>query len=142
MKVLLDTNIIIMAAKGELPEEAQSVICDTDNQPFYSVASYWEMVVKYASGKLALPVKPWSIVDGLKKNGYLALDISEKHVYELGNLAGIHKDPFDRIMIAQAISEKMIFLTTDRLLGGYGLNVTVVNSLATSENLKSHNSCQ
>jgi PIN domain nuclease of toxin-antitoxin system len=128
MKVLLDTNIIIMAAKGELPEKAQSIICDTDNQLFYSVASYWEMVVKYASGKLDLPVKPWLIIDALKKNGYRALDISEKHVYELGNLAGIHKDPFDRIMIAQAISEKMVFVTTDGLLGDYGLNVTVVSN--------------
>ena len=127
MKVLLDTNIIIMAAKGEVTEEVERIICNSENYLYYSIAAYWEMVIKYKWGKLALPIEPRQIIDALKKSDYHALDIRESHVDKLANLPGIHKDPFDRIMLSQAISEKMMLLTTDSKLSDYGQNTLVVH---------------
>jgi PIN domain nuclease of toxin-antitoxin system len=126
MKLLLDSNILIYAAQGKLSKEIAELITHENNRLFYSVASYWEVTIKYKSGKLALPVGPWVLFDGLLDNGYREVALEGRHVYTLGSLADIHKDPFDRIMVAQAITEDMLFLTTDELLGGYGQNVKVV----------------
>jgi PIN domain nuclease of toxin-antitoxin system len=126
MKLLLDSNILIYAAQGKLSKEIAALLVNEKNRLFYSVAAYWEVTIKYKSGKLALPVEPWVLFEGLRDNDYREVALEGRHIYTLGSLADIHKDPFDRIMVAQAITEGMLFLTTDELLGGYGQNVRVV----------------
>jgi PIN domain nuclease of toxin-antitoxin system len=126
MRLLLDSNILIRSAQGSVPAGAVPLILDPTNQPYYSVAALWEIAIKHNSGKLALPVSPWALEAGLAESGYKALDIKAAHVRELSNIKSLHKDPFDRIMVAQAITERMLLLTTDALLGGYGPAVQVV----------------
>jgi len=124
--LLLDSNIIILAAGGSLSEDVTALVESEHNRLFFSTAAYWEISIKYASGRLALPIEPWLLVDALVKNGYREVPIGRKHVYTLSSIADVHKDPFDRIMVAQAIAEDMLLLTTDALLHGYGQNVRVV----------------
>jgi PIN domain nuclease of toxin-antitoxin system len=126
VKLLLDSNIIIRAAQGNVPGEARDLIEDPDNEPNYSVAALWEITIKHGSGKLALPVAPWELELGLNAAGYRALDIKARHVNQLAHLPQILRDLFDRIMVAQAISEKMLLVTTDELLAGYGPAVKLV----------------
>jgi len=126
MDLLLDSNILILAAQGALPAAAAHFVEDDDNRLFYSAAAYWEISIKYQSGKLPLPIEPWRLFDALRHSGYREVAIEGRHIYTLGSLAELHKDPFDRIMVAQAIRENMLFLTTDEALAGYGANVRVV----------------
>ncbi|MDR1796160.1 MAG: type II toxin-antitoxin system VapC family toxin [Clostridiales Family XIII bacterium] len=130
MDLLLDTNLLIFSAQGSLPEDAEPLVADEENRLFYSVASFWELSIKYGSGKLALPMEPWLLMEGLKENGYRELPITGDHVYTLGSLADIHRDPFDRIMVAQAVSENLIFLTTDETAAKYGQNVRLLKKPA------------
>ncbi|MDR2565465.1 MAG: type II toxin-antitoxin system VapC family toxin [Bifidobacteriaceae bacterium] len=126
MRLLLDSNVLIRSAQGSTPTEAARLVADPDNQPYYSAAALWEITIKVDSGKLALPVSPWELEVGLSSAGYKALDIKVPHVRQLSNLKDLHKDPFDRIMVAQAIVERMTFLTTDALLGRYSPLVKLV----------------
>jgi PIN domain nuclease of toxin-antitoxin system len=119
MKLMLDSNMIILAAKDELPSACKQLIEHRGNKLYYSVAAIWEMTIKYASGKLKLPVSPQVIERGLIQAGYTAVDITSKHVRQLGSLREIHKDPFDRIMIAQTLVEGLDFLTCDAMLPRY-----------------------
>jgi PIN domain nuclease of toxin-antitoxin system len=120
VKLLLDTNIIMLAAMDTLPEQAKAVILENKQSCYFSIAAIWEMVIKDMSDRFALKRTPKQIIDSLTENYYRMLDIKAKHIYELYNLQAIHKDPFDRIMLAQANSEGMILLTTDELLSHYG----------------------
>ncbi|MDR0626368.1 MAG: type II toxin-antitoxin system VapC family toxin [Bifidobacteriaceae bacterium] len=120
MKLLLDSSILILSAKGSPPAGATSLIEDRAHQLYFSVAALWEITIKYGSGKLKLPVTPWELQAGLLESGYLNLNITAPHVNQLPALREIHRDPFDRIMVAQAIVEGMLLVTTDATLSGYG----------------------
>jgi PIN domain nuclease of toxin-antitoxin system len=127
MKLLLDTNIIIFAAKDTLPHKARALIEDEENRVFYSAASIWELVVKYDKGKLDLPIAPFALENALRLNGYEQLDIKPRHALGLSDLKNIHKDPFDRILVSQALSENMVLLTTDEVLARYSNSVICVS---------------
>jgi PIN domain nuclease of toxin-antitoxin system len=127
VNLLLDTNLLIRSAQGDLPHEAANLIADLNNNLHYSVAALWEISIKHGSGKLQLPVTPWELELGLTANGYQSLDIKSKHVRQLSSLAQIHRDPFDRIMVAQAITEQMLLLTLDQTLAKYGQAVKVIH---------------
>jgi PIN domain nuclease of toxin-antitoxin system len=126
VKLLLDTNILIFSAKDDLGDKALRMINDVDNRLYYSVAALWEMAIKCESGKLKLPIPLWALEQELNSNGYQVREINAKHVNALAGLKAIHRDPFDRIMIAQAIVDEMAFLTTDELLLGYSPRVLLV----------------
>lgn len=123
MNLLLDSNMIILAAKDELPQASRQFIENPSNRLFYSVAAIWEMTIKYASGKLPLPVSPQRIERGLLQSGYTCIEIYSEHIKRLSSLKEIHKDPFDRIMIAQSLTEGLDFVTCDALLTRYGEQV-------------------
>ena len=119
-KLLLDTHVLIWFLQGNrsLGEQAQAAISDPQNDIYVSAASLWEMSIKKALGKLTYP-------DGLNGRiaqlGFLPLAIDLFHGEQAGSLPDIHKDPFDRMLIAQAQAEGLTLLTTDRIILRYGL---------------------
>ncbi|MFP4562039.1 MAG: type II toxin-antitoxin system VapC family toxin, partial [Spirochaetia bacterium] len=92
------------------------------NQVFLSSASCWEIVIKYSLGRLDIPSSPDNfILDEIQANSFTVLSISPPHVFELLNLPDIHSDPFDRILIAQSINERIHFLTNDAAIERYNV---------------------
>jgi PIN domain nuclease of toxin-antitoxin system len=122
MKLLLDTHLLLWAAEKSrrLPKAARNLINDPDNDLLFSAASLWEIVVKYDQGQRDdFQVDARLLRRGLLDNGYSELPISSEHVVAVASLPQIHKDPFDRILIAQATIEGILLLTTDPLVARY-----------------------
>ena len=127
MEVLLDTHILLWALVNnpKLPQKAEELIQNRDNDIFYSAASIWEAEIKYAIHPENMPVSGKLLSEYCRKAGYRVLAIKEEHVHMLETLhrmenAPKHSDPFDRIMLAQAKAEKLVFLTHDSMLPFYG----------------------
>ena len=124
MRVLLDTHLLLWAlgAPARLPTAARRIIRDGD--VYVSAASIWEISIKVALGKLR--ADPDEVLAALEPAGLLSLPISGEHAARVASLPPIHRDPFDRLLVAQALVEPMRLLTDDTVLGGYGEIVTVV----------------
>jgi PIN domain nuclease of toxin-antitoxin system len=118
MNYILDTHILIWWAEDNklLRPEFKKIISDSTNTIFVSVASVWEVIIKTKLKKIKLQSPIEKIVD---KYGFNYLDIKLSHVLGQKKLKDYHKDPFDRILIAQSIAEKMILLTDDKLVRRY-----------------------
>jgi len=119
MRVLIDTLILLWAAAGELPPEAARYIQNMDNTLLFSPASIWEVVIKRSLGREDFKVDPASFYSGLLSAGYQELPISGRHTLLVSNLPPLHKDPFDRILLAQSASEGIPLLTSDSVLAQY-----------------------
>lgn len=126
MRILLDTHILLWAAAGELPNEAARYIEDRENILLFSPASIWEIVIKRGLGRTDFVVDPASLYSGLLSVGYEELAITAKHTLLVGTLPLLHKDPFDRILLAQAASEGIPLLTADEALKQYPGSVLFV----------------
>jgi len=121
MKLLLDTHLLLWAAghPDRLSSTARSLIENPENELLFSVASVWEVVIKRGLGRNDFQVDPRLLRRGLLDNGYGELPILSDHVVAIDSLPGIHKDPFDRVLVAQASVEGITLLTTDSLLTQY-----------------------
>src|SRR5208337_896052 len=121
MKLLLDTHILLWASEDSphLPALAASMIADSANDLIFSVASIWEISIKHAKGLESFHARPGTVWEGLLENGYAELAVHGKHAIAAGNLPAIHRDPFDRILLAQAMVEGLIFLTADAVIAKY-----------------------
>ena len=121
MKLLLDTHLLLWAAgePSRLSKEARNLIDDPENELFFSAASLWEVSIKRGLGRKDFKADPRLLRRGLLDNGYGELPIHSDHVVVLDTLPAIHKDPFDRILVAQAIVEGIELLTTDSQLAQY-----------------------
>jgi len=119
MRLLIDTHILLWAASGELPHEAARYIQNMDNTLLFSSASIWEVVIKRGLGREDFLVDPASLYSGLLTAGYEELPITGRHALLVSNLPPLHKDPFDRILLAQSASEGIPLLTTDSILTKY-----------------------
>lgn len=128
MKLLLDTHLILWAAKGDekLSSAAEKMISDPENELLFSPVSIWEMTIKNALKRPDFKANTRLIRRGMLDNGYSELPMTSEHALCVDTLPEIHRDPFDRILIAQAKSEGILLLTTDRLLDQYGDPVRVV----------------
>ena len=105
-----------------LSATARSAIADPGNDSFVSAASAWEITTKYRIGKLPQAAFLAADIAGIAAaQGFTELPISIRHGQIAGSLPGIHKDPFDRILIAQAITEDMAIVSIDAILGTYGI---------------------
>ncbi len=124
MRCLLDTNILIFLDlnRGRLSPKAKSEILDPANDLFLSVASIWEMQLKIARRKLTLtrPL-PDVVADQCRVNGVRILAVTPAHIYALAGLAFHHNDPFDHMLIAQALHEGMTIITSDGEFAPYGV---------------------
>ena len=121
MKLLLDTHAFMwMDSEPEkLSGRVQELCKDPENVLFLSAASIWEMQIKTQLGKLQLRMPLPEIIREQQENGVEILDIEADHIYALESLPAHHKDPFDRLLIAQAIVEEAILLTADPLIQQY-----------------------
>jgi len=121
VKLLLDTHLLLWSAgKPErLSTEARALIEALDNELFFSSASLWEVVIKRGLGRDDFKVDARLLRRGLLDNGYSELPIGSEHVVAIENLPPIHKDPFDRILVAQAQVEGITLLTADPTLAKY-----------------------
>ena len=121
MKLLLDTHLLLWAAgrPERLPAAARRLINDMENELFFSAASLWEIAIKRGSGREDFQVDPRLLRRGLLENGYADLPVTGEHAVALDGLPPIHKDPFDRILIAQAMVEGIALLTVDPLVARY-----------------------
>lgn len=118
MKYLLDTHLLLWAAVGELPQRAEKYILDEANDLYFSPASISEVVIK-GSIREDFHINPTLLYRGLISAGYKELPITTRHTLEVEALPLIHKDPFDRILLAQAICENYMFLTADDTIEKY-----------------------
>ncbi len=121
MKLLLDTHLLLWAAghPDRLSAEARKIIDDSDNELLFSAASLWEVVIKRGLGRDDFKVDARILRRGLLDNGYSELPIVSDHVVAVESLPTIHKDPFDRVLVAQATVEGITLLTTDSLVAQY-----------------------
>ena len=121
MKVLLDTHLLLWAAGGsdQLSATARSWLEDPQNELMFSPASLWEVSIKRSLGRADFRVDPRLLRRGLLDNGYSELPITSLHAVEVDALPPLHKDPFDRILIAQSMIEGMILLTSDMTVARY-----------------------
>jgi PIN domain nuclease of toxin-antitoxin system len=128
MKYLLDTHVILWAAgqPERLSETARNIILEPRNALFFSAASIWEIVIKRGLGRDDFKVDPYRLRKLLTINGYTELPITAEHVLRVDTLPLLHKDPFDRVLVAQARSEAMLFLTVDSAVMQYGDPVVAV----------------
>lgn len=122
MNLLLDTHVAIwaVAAPQKIPKAVADMVADEENRVFISVAGIWEIAVKYALGKASAP--PFSGKRALTMFGavgFETLDIRAQHVVVMDELPRLHGDPFDRIMLAQALTEPMRLITHDKQLGAH-----------------------
>jgi PIN domain nuclease of toxin-antitoxin system len=121
MKILLDTHLILWAAgfPEELPVEARRIIEDESNELFFSAASIWEIAIKSSLQKVDFQIDVRVLRRNLLDNGYIELPIESAHAVFIQSLPPIHKDPFDRILVAQATEEGITLLTSDALVAQY-----------------------
>jgi PIN domain nuclease of toxin-antitoxin system len=114
-----------MQAKPQrLSQQARALLQDPGNQIFLSAASSWEIAIKYALGKLPLPLTPVEyVVSRMETSGTSPLPIQHSHALHAGSLPLHHADPFDRLLIAQAQLEELEILTVDRQFEAYQVNL-------------------
>jgi PIN domain nuclease of toxin-antitoxin system len=117
MKLLCDTSIVLNMAAGTSSKEARAYLENPDMTLCYSAASIWEVAIKNMLGKLPIGSRTFERL--LNEAGFKLIDIKVSHIQEINNLKDMHRDPFDRLMIAQAIFEGIDFLTTDKTLTAY-----------------------
>ncbi|OYO31939.1 type II toxin-antitoxin system VapC family toxin [Janthinobacterium sp. PC23-8] len=121
MKLLLDTHLLLWAAgdPGRMSPVALALIEDAGNELFFSAASLWEISIKHGLGRVDFQADPRVLRRALLDNGYSELPIISEHAVAIEGLPPIHKDPFDRMLVAQATVEGITLLTADALLAQY-----------------------
>jgi PIN domain nuclease of toxin-antitoxin system len=122
MKFLLDTHLLLWAIgkSDRLPLKARVLIENLDNEISFSTASIWEIAIKFGQDRKDFQVDPRILYRGLIDNGYLEIPITSRHTIEVAMLPPIHRDPFDRLLVAQAIVEGITLLTVDSAVAKYG----------------------
>ena len=121
MKLLLDTHLLLWAA-GEpdrLSAQARSLIESPENELLFSAASLWEVAIKRGLGRHDFEVDARLLRRGLLDNGYSELPLISDHVMAIESLPTLHKDPFDRVLVAQATVEGVTLLTIDSMVAQY-----------------------
>lgn len=122
MKYLVDTSVLIhsLIAQSKLNHRAINLLTDSSSELYLSAVSSWEITIKVATGKLVLPEKAAAFVTrAMRAMSLRSLDITHIHALGVEALPNYHRDPFDRMLIAQALAEGMVLLTRDRVFEKY-----------------------
>ena len=124
MNLLLDTHVLLwwLDANPTLSEKAKSTIADGNNLVFVSSAVIWEIRIKQALGKLEIPSNFRKVLD---RQPFEMLAISAEHAHAVGDLPAHHRDPFDRMLIAQATVERLTLVTRDTIIRNYKIPVII-----------------
>ena len=117
-RFLLDTHVLLwwLTDDPRLGASARQTIADAQNEVFVSAATGWEVAIKWALGKLRAPDE---LETGVKEEGFVPLSITFRHAEQAGALPLLHRDPFDRVLIAQALAEDLILITNDERIKRY-----------------------
>jgi PIN domain nuclease of toxin-antitoxin system len=121
MKLLLDTHILLWAAKDDdrLSAQARALLEAEDTQPVFSAISIWEVAIKTGLGRDDFDAEPHLLRRGLLASGFVELPVTGEHAIEVRSLEPHHRDPFDRMLIAQSRVEGMTLVTADYLVSQY-----------------------
>jgi PIN domain nuclease of toxin-antitoxin system len=128
VKLLLDTHLLLWAASQprKLSVKARRLIEKPENELYFSAVSLWEVAIKNSLGRPDFSVNPRLLRRGLLDNGYQELPMQSAHAVAIDSLPPLHKDPFDRLLIAQALTEGITLLTADSLVAAYPGSITKV----------------
>ena len=121
MDLLIDTHAVIwfITENNKLPQRTRKIIENINNNCFMSIASYWEIAIKQSLGRLILNSGLEKIFQIIEESGFEVLPITVNHILRNAKLEFHHQDPFDRIMIAQAINENLSIVTKDEQFSNY-----------------------
>jgi PIN domain nuclease of toxin-antitoxin system len=121
MKYLLDTHTILWFLNGDpkLSKTARAEIEKPLHSKLISIASVWEIAIKLSLNKLKLSISLHDLIDSFEQNGFELLPITYEHTIIVSSLEWVHRDPFDRILIAQSKSEKLTIITKDQHIKSY-----------------------
>jgi PIN domain nuclease of toxin-antitoxin system len=126
VRLLLDTHAILwwVTDDDRLSERAGEVIADGANDVYFSAASAWEIAIKAGLGRIRLPDEAWTFTpDQLERNAFQALPVHVAHAVAVITLPDVHRDPFDRMLVAQAITEGLTIVSADPELARYAVPV-------------------
>lgn len=126
MRILLDTHIFLWFISGDtqLSTDVRDTIRDPENEVYLSIISVWEAMIKYQLGKLPLPEHPETYLPKQRELHQIAsLALDESSVIQLAKLPPLHRDPFDRILICQALQNSLIIATVDTKVRAYSVSV-------------------
>lgn len=126
MKILLDTHIFLWFISGDaqLSTDVRDAIRDPDNEVYLSAVSVWEAIVKYQLGKLPLPEHPETYLPKQRDlHQIVSLSLDESSVAQLAKLPPLHRDPFDRMLICQALQKGLTIATVDGAIRAYSVSV-------------------
>ncbi len=128
MRLLLDTHIALWALTDDprLSARARALIEDPANQVAVSAASVWEIAIKHALGRGDMPIPGEAALEWFRQAGYDLLPVTPQHAAAVETLPDHHRDPFDRLLVAQAATEPMRLITRDPLVARYGGGVIQV----------------
>jgi PIN domain nuclease of toxin-antitoxin system len=119
VKLLIDTHLLLWAAADMLPRKAVPYFTDEEHELFFSSASIWEIIIKKGLNRSDFRIDPAVLYQGLLDNGYTELAITCRHTLLVAELPSLHKDPFDRILVAQARAEGAVLLSSDKTVSHY-----------------------
>lgn len=121
MRLLLDTHLLVwaMGSPERLPAALVAMLQDPANTPVFSVASLWELVIKQALGRPDFRVEPALLRRALLDGGWQELPIQAHHALAVAALPPLHRDPFDRLLLAQASADGLLLITADQQLAAY-----------------------
>ena len=124
MRILLDTQAFIWFVENDIqiPAKIKKYIENSENTIIVSIASLWEMAIKMTLGKLFLSCDIKEMTEKIYNNGFEILPILPEHIIKLSTLEYLHRDPFDRIIIAQGLTEDMPIVSSDKIFDNYGIN--------------------
>jgi PIN domain nuclease of toxin-antitoxin system len=125
VRYLLDTNVFLwgLSEEHKLNVKAQETLISSSSELYFSAVGSWEIAIKFAFGSLPLPKPPSAYIPrALSSWAVRRLDITHEHALRAGELPAHHRDPFDRLLIAQAILEDMTLLTADRIFQKYNVD--------------------
>lgn len=124
-RLLADTQLLVWLAdrSEQLPKPVAAILRDSTHELFFSLVSIWETAIKFALERPEFTIHPRQLRDGLLKFGFTELPIASQHIIAVSRLPPIHRDPFDRLLVAQAEVEGLTLMTTDKTLAKYGQHV-------------------
>jgi PIN domain nuclease of toxin-antitoxin system len=128
VRLLLDTHVLLWAtaSSNRLPREARELLEDGGNDVYFSAASIWEIGIKSALRRKDFRIDLGALLSALPAMGLVELPITAAHAAGVASLPSIHRDPFDRLLVAQSIAESLTLLTNDAILDRYGISARVL----------------
>jgi PIN domain nuclease of toxin-antitoxin system len=128
MRLLLDTHVLVwqISESRRLSAAARTLLGDPDNELLYSVVSLWELAIKYGLRRPMFLLDPRLLRHELLSNGFGELAVTGEHAIAIDQLPPLHKDPFDRLLIAQSIVERLTLITVDSIVARYPAPIRLV----------------